>query len=167
MKWGKFDGNKSGFILIYAASCRFSCPADDCNCKTWARGKASSFPPGQDSTVAGITFDRNTFFCTLHWIVFPPSATLQFPHCIRSVLLLILKKEQHLGPEQWEQPAFSWSSHRFASSGNIRNLNSVLCSREINFSATSVSSSLTAFWYSIDHLYLQWPHGSHGVIRLG
>ena len=48
MKWGKFDGNKSGFILIYAASCRFSCPADDCNCKTWARGKASSFPPGQD-----------------------------------------------------------------------------------------------------------------------
>ena len=96
-----------------------------------------------------------------------PSATLQFPHCIRSVLLLILKKEQHLGPEQWEQPAFSWSSHRFASSGNIRNLNSVLCSREINFSATSVSSSLTAFWYSIPHLYLQWPHGSHGVIRLG
>ena len=66
MKWGKFDGNKSGFILIYAASCRFSCPADDCNCKTWARGKASSFPPGQDSTVAGITFDRNTVFA--HYI---------------------------------------------------------------------------------------------------
>ena len=70
-------------------------------------------------------------------------------------------------PRAMGTTAFSWISQRFASSGNIRNLNSVLCSREINFSATSVSSSLTAFWYSIDHLYLQWPHGSHGVIRLG
>ena len=26
MKRGKFDGNKSGFILIYAAFCRISCP---------------------------------------------------------------------------------------------------------------------------------------------
>ena len=85
--------------------------------------------------------------------IFPLSyATV--PHCIRSVLLLILKKEEHLCPEQREQPPFSWSSHRFASSGNIRNLNSVLCSREINFSATSVSSSLTAFLYSIDHLFV-------------
>ena len=79
MKWGKFDGNKSGFILIYAVSCRFSCPADDCNCKTWARGKASSFPPGQDSTVAGITFDRNA--CFAHYIesYFPPQLRYNFP----------------------------------------------------------------------------------------
>ena len=164
MKWGKFDGNKSGFILIYAASCRFSCPADDCNCKTWARGKASSFPPGQDSTVAGITFDRNTFFAHYIESYFPPQLRYNFHITSDLFCSWYWRKNSILAPSKGNNHLLA---EVLISSGNIRNLNSVLCSREICFSATSISSSLTAYWYSIDHLYLQWPHGSHGVIRLG